>query len=152
MPVVVQGENPYRCCLWCNKEIGNDREITSNFCRFNEEGGKANCYDKFKQGITQEKRRELQEANLKKPIRGWVERTTPRERRAKRRADSVTFRICKLGEYKDEEGKSRCDEKGLWPTNKFFCCEPHQVKYNSIKKQERKVARREEAAILKKLL
>lgn len=134
----------YRTCLYCRTEIAEGRPNHANFCN-------GTCQSKFKQGMDEARYRHHFETNKLIPIRGA--RPALRARRERMTSDNVYHRICKLGEYKDKEGKPLCDEKFSTPKeSRYFCDYSHQVKYNSIKKQERKVARREEAAILKKLL
>lgn len=150
-PGQLTGENPFRCCLWCNKEISPDRRDDANFCRFDEEGNKAKCADKFKTGISQQRYWELTQQNLKKHIRDKIALPSPIERRARRRTDSLFHRICKLGEFKDAEGNPLCNEKfSTYDEGQLYCRkegERCRIRANSIRARERRHKRQAEKAI-----
>lgn len=123
-------EMEYRKCLYCRLEIDPGRLNNANFCN-----GK--CRAGFRRGMAPEKFREACDKNRLVPIRGTDFRP-PKERRAQRRTDNLILRICGLSEY------DRCSEKFMTDadTGRKYCCYGHQVKYNSIKAQERRVAKR----------
>jgi hypothetical protein len=130
-------ENPFRCCLWCGKEIGAFRQDNANFCRF------TNCADKFRRGYENNPGgyREACERNRLKPIKDA--RLAQVDRRAQRRRDSEMLHLCKLGEFVDKEGNPLCSNKFMGPPNWKFCPGTnHQVRYNSIKAQLKKVNQR----------
>jgi hypothetical protein len=132
-------ENPFRCCLYCGKEIGPWRLGNSNFCdKFNEDG--KSCAEQYKQGMTPEQYYKHTTENRLKPIKGAP--TSPADRRAARSRDNVMHRLCKLGEYLDEHGQPLCNK--VFPTdkpNKVFCEEQHQVQYNTLRAKDRRQAK-----------
>jgi hypothetical protein len=134
----MEKENPFRCCLYCGKEIEPDRHSTSNFCRYDEGGLDAECREKFRRGFTPEEYHRRCEINRRKPIRNHVVKSAIAERLAEKRRDNNTFHKCKLGEFKDTKGKPLCNAMFMAPPNTLYCPGTnHRDRYNSLKTQER---------------
>ena len=121
-------ELKFRACLYCRTEIAAGRPNNTNFCN-------GQCQHKFSEGMSREKYREAVDLNKLIPIRGGA--VAPREKKAKVRYDNLMHKLCALSEY----GMCSTVFATYVPTKKF-CEEAHGVKYNDIKKQERKVAKR----------